>query len=409
MPYFSVLSASDYSFETSAQVYLSENSKYSSDDTLYFTSYGIDNSLTDYSALTDEIKSKTERESLLQTEKVMREDAYENALDVPENNLKAVKRFCELYKISADDKDAVSEVVTALEDNFSYTLKPGKVPYGEDYVNYFLLGSQKGYCQHFASAATLIFRYLGIPARYAEGYVIDSYDYENAVTLKDESVSDWITPSKDYSEVVEVSVPDSSGHAWVEIYVDSLGWVPVEATTAASVDEGGGFLSNLFSGRNPMSSASQSIAERVRKINVQNTEKRLKLLAIIVLALLLAAYFIRAAAILIKRHRSFNTDSRRQNLSNRYVHLYSVWQFSEGKLSQMLSYRDFIKQLSDMSALDSLTPDLCSRLEYSLFSGKEPEMTEYNALKGNINYSRKYLIQKMTFGKKLRFFFIKIG
>ena len=81
-------------------------------------------------------------------------------------------------------------------------------PEGEDYVSYFLTESRRGYCMHFASAATLLLRTFGIPARYVVGYVAD-------------------VPASGH-----VNVPDSAAHAWVEIYLDGYGWEPVEVTPA---------------------------------------------------------------------------------------------------------------------------------------------------------------------------------
>ena len=81
-------------------------------------------------------------------------------------------------------------------------------PEGEDYVSYFLTESRRGYCMHFASAATLMLRTLGMPARYVVGYVAD-------------------VPASGH-----VNVPDSAAHAWVEIYLDGYGWEPVEVTPA---------------------------------------------------------------------------------------------------------------------------------------------------------------------------------
>lgn len=81
-------------------------------------------------------------------------------------------------------------------------------PEGEDFVTYFLTESHRGYCMHFASAATLMLRAIGIPARYVTGYVAD-------------------VPASGH-----VNVPDSAAHAWVEIYIDGYGWEPVEVTPA---------------------------------------------------------------------------------------------------------------------------------------------------------------------------------
>lgn len=82
------------------------------------------------------------------------------------------------------------------------------VPEGEDYVTWFLTESRRGYCMHFATAATLMLRALGVPARYVAGYVAD-------------------VPSSGH-----VNVPDSAAHAWVEIYLEGYGWEPVEVTPA---------------------------------------------------------------------------------------------------------------------------------------------------------------------------------
>ena len=65
---------------------------------------------------------------------------------------------------------------------------------------------------HYATAATLMFRYYGIPARYVEGYLITPDDIQNA--KPDEAID----------------IPAGNGHAWTEIYIDGLGWVPIEVT-----------------------------------------------------------------------------------------------------------------------------------------------------------------------------------
>lgn len=79
-------------------------------------------------------------------------------------------------------------------------------PEGEDFTIHFLCDSRRGYCMHFASAATLLLRYLGVPARYVTGYV--TY---------------FAVPGT-------VNVPDYAAHAWTEIYLDGYGWYPVDAT-----------------------------------------------------------------------------------------------------------------------------------------------------------------------------------
>ncbi|UQT49944.1 transglutaminase-like domain-containing protein [Flavonifractor plautii] len=71
---------------------------------------------------------------------------------------------------------------------------------------WFLTESHRGYCMHFASAAVLLLRSMGVPARYVSGFVAD-------------------VPASG-----RVNVPDSAAHAWVEVYIDGYGWEPVEVT-----------------------------------------------------------------------------------------------------------------------------------------------------------------------------------
>ena len=48
-----------------------------------------------------------------------------------------------------------------------------------DFVQDFLVNTKSGYSVHFATAATLMFRYFGLPARYVEGYLITPDDVQN--------------------------------------------------------------------------------------------------------------------------------------------------------------------------------------------------------------------------------------
>jgi transglutaminase-like putative cysteine protease len=96
-----------------------------------------------------------------------------------------------------------------------------------DSVEYFLSESHVGYCQHFASAGVLLLRQMGIPARYASGYIVkgDSF-FKNT--------------GGGYTAVVT----DRAAHAWAEIYLDDIGWVPVEMTPGFSYGVTSDFLAS---------------------------------------------------------------------------------------------------------------------------------------------------------------------
>lgn len=118
------------------------------------------------------------------------------------------ERFTSVYPVVDVVRDYIAEQA-------EYTLKPGIVPKGNDVVDYFLFESKKGYCSHYASAAVILLRSLGVPARYVEGYVVTTKDYKNG---------------KKQARNLVMDIKDSNAHAWVEVYLDYYGWVPVEVT-----------------------------------------------------------------------------------------------------------------------------------------------------------------------------------
>jgi hypothetical protein len=103
-----------------------------------------------------------------------------------------------------------------LRENCEYDLSVGKVPEGEDFVNRFLEETRAGSCSHFSSAAVLLCRSAGIPARYIEGYVVKPRDFPDTA---------------ENGEEVTVKISDTRAHAWVEVYIDEYGWYPYEFTS----------------------------------------------------------------------------------------------------------------------------------------------------------------------------------
>lgn len=118
---------------------------------------------------------------------------------------------------TADLADAIADFV---RQSATYDLSTGRMPDTEtDFAIWFLESSDSGYCVHFATAATVLLRAAGIPARYVEGYTVSAQPGQATI------------------------VREKNAHAWVEYYLDYVGWVildptpgagdpPVESTTA---------------------------------------------------------------------------------------------------------------------------------------------------------------------------------
>mgnify|MGYP000367472964 CR=1 FL=1 len=67
---------------------------------------------------------------------------------------------------------AITRIRSYLEKNMTYSSQTDVFSEDGDFTENFLTTSKIGHSVHFATAATLMFRYYGIPARYVEGYLI---------------------------------------------------------------------------------------------------------------------------------------------------------------------------------------------------------------------------------------------
>ena len=103
-----------------------------------------------------------------------------------------------------------------------YTISPGPTPKDADFVDYFLFQNHKGFCAHYASAAVLLCRMNGIPARYVQGYVMTKGNFADAEIRNVQNK----TPEADYL----LEIADEQAHAWVEVYINGFGWIPFEFT-----------------------------------------------------------------------------------------------------------------------------------------------------------------------------------
>ncbi|HEY4396013.1 MAG TPA: DUF3488 and transglutaminase-like domain-containing protein [Polyangia bacterium] len=110
-----------------------------------------------------------------------------------------------------DAAGKIAAVVDWLRAGHAYTTRPPARPPGVDPVDDFLFSQPVGHCEFFASAAVLLLRAAGVPARYVTGF----------------RGGDW-NPIGGY-----VAVRGARAHAWAEAFVDGSGWTRVDATPPA--------------------------------------------------------------------------------------------------------------------------------------------------------------------------------
>ena len=135
-------------------------------------------------------------------------------LQIPEQTKSMWKTLLANVDIPAGAE--IPEVVQCIGDyvrsSAVYDLNAEAMPEDwEDFGLWFLKEGESGYCIHFATAATLLLRAKGIPARYVTGYVTD------------------------VQRGVRKTVTGNEGHAWVEYLDPQLGWQILEATPGFSV------------------------------------------------------------------------------------------------------------------------------------------------------------------------------
>jgi hypothetical protein len=134
------------------------------------------------------------------------------------------KDFLELAKKFVDQDASIPEKVNNmklfLKNNYTYTSNAGMTPQNEDPTAYFLLQSKRGDASQYASAAVLLLRSMDIPARYVEGYQLNDNDFNDATMTNGKMV---------------LSVGDDNAYAWAEIYMEGIGWIPIDSISSETL------------------------------------------------------------------------------------------------------------------------------------------------------------------------------
>ena len=153
----------------------------------------------------------------LANEQLYREFVKANYLGITEEAYAAIDRIFAGSE-AATATEIISEILLYLEKGVTYD-EDFSSNGGTDFAAFFLEKSARGYSVHYATAATLMLRYFGIPARYAEGYFLpakEAAEYESGETI---------------------ILTENHVHAWAEYYLEGVGWIPFEVTPRYMDDE----------------------------------------------------------------------------------------------------------------------------------------------------------------------------
>jgi len=104
---------------------------------------------------------------------------------------------------------------THLRSSYAYSFETVFTSPGVTPLEAFLFETRRGHCEFFASAMAAMLRAVGIPSRVVHGYLAHN-----------------LNPVTGFHEVRAFD-----GHAWVEAYIDGIGWITFEPTAAYPVPQ----------------------------------------------------------------------------------------------------------------------------------------------------------------------------
>jgi transglutaminase-like putative cysteine protease len=129
---------------------------------------------------------------------------------IPRNrNKRTIELARQMRESAGSDEAFIQSVLTKFgSEEFYYTLQPPALD--ANAVDDFLFNTKRGFCEHFASAFTVMARSVGIPARVVTGYQGGEFNRMGGYFI----------------------VRQSDAHAWSEVWLEGRGWQRIDPTAA---------------------------------------------------------------------------------------------------------------------------------------------------------------------------------
>lgn len=305
------------------------------------------NLVTKYPSLANEVyalEKDGREESYFTNESQYNSYVYENYLQIPEDTKRVLDNHLQFSEQIMEERMSYEQAISLVKDfvyeTLSYNKNVKALPESSDFVQYVLEESKTGYATHYATVATLLFRHYGIPSRYVEGYLITPEDVKNIAQFE------------------EFAIKGTNAHAWTEIYLDKVGWIPIEVTppyydvmedTDFSNYPGGNESNqtaneakdlNVSSNASSSDEGAQQIKEEPQKQNNTSNQKPKEalsfwqnvgiavLLVFIVAFLFVIFYVVKRRMDVRKRNQRFLQSDYKEAIPALFSHTLSLFQYS---------------------------------------------------------------------------------
>ena len=304
------------------------------------------------------------------------DEVYPEYSEYPEN-LKRLISLCRKQKVD-NIEDAARFIQQLFEKQTVYDYQPGTTPQDQDFSEYFLFENRKGFCVHFATTATLMYRIFGFQARYAQGFAIPASAFQKQ-------------PDGSYT----AQVTGDMGHAWCETYED--GWTIREHTLPYTGEEPQALPPAQNSSENPPVRESP-----VRKVLVGI------LTGAGILAILVGGLFFQSA--LRRKQRFLRCRKYRQGrgILELYQNLYDIAVFlgmEQTEPADEETFQSLKEWIPDISKTD--WEWIRATVWQTLFGPSCPSKAEHEKLFGLVSDTAKKIGKRQTGWKRFQYRYIK--
>ncbi|MBE5958075.1 MAG: hypothetical protein E7254_04325 [Lachnospiraceae bacterium] len=291
-------------------------------------------------------------------------------LDIPDEEREILKNS--IPTCNNNVRDAVYTVRNYLKNQIEYSEDVSKYNPDNNYLRQIMIDKPKGISPHFATIATLMFRYYGVPARYVEGYLVPNTKREN---------------------LVEITAKDA--HAWVEVYIAGLGFVPVEVTPGFYEEDNN---SKTITQDNQQQKQDENNSGGGSRSNNDDKKTHItfEMLLSILIKVLAVIVFILVLFIMIRRFIVVSVRKKKMKSEDDYI-----------AVATASRYMEHIYSFVGLNILDELPDDIREILERIKFSTHPLKENERDKITECTNNLVKEKWSEISFGRKMSMMFLK--